>query len=101
MNMKVEIIEEDELADIVYLPVSTDEAKDLFGKEFDFLNDCWSHYLYDDEDKTITYYFHGINEDEYFSRAGLIQQNVTYKYGKDWTIQFILNTDCTIDWEHF
>ena len=44
--MKVELIEEEQLADIVYLPVSTKEAKDLFGKDFNFLNECWSHYLY-------------------------------------------------------
>ena len=37
MKMKVELIEEEQLADIVYLPVSTDEAKDLFGEEFDFI----------------------------------------------------------------
>ena len=53
--MKIEIETQDELADIVYLPVTTKEAKDLFGEEFNFLNECWSHYLYDDEDKIITY----------------------------------------------
>lgn len=101
MNMKVELIEEEQLADIVYLPVSTDEAKDLFGEEFDFMNECWTNYLYDDEDKIVTYYFHDINENEYYSRACLIQENVTLKYGNDWTVQFVLNTNCDINWENF
>lgn len=101
MNMKVELIEEDQLADIVYLPVSTDEAKDIFGEEFDFMNECWTHYLYDDDDKIVTYYFHDINENEYYSRAGLIQENVTLKRGNDWTVQFVINTNCDINWKNF
>ena len=83
------------------MPVTTDEAKDLFTEEFDFMNESWTHYLYDDEDKIVTYYFHDINENEYYSRAGLIQENVTFKYGNDWTVQFVLNTNCDINWENF
>lgn len=101
MKMKVEIIEEDQLADIVYLPVTTDEAKDIFGEEFNFMNECWTHHLYDDDDKIVTYYFHDINENEYYSRAGLIQENVTLKRGNDWTVQFVINTNCDINWKNF
>lgn len=101
MKMKVEIIEEEQLADIVYLPVTTDEAKDIFGEEFNFMDECWTHHLYDDDDKIVTYYFHDINENEYYSRAGLIQENVTLKRGNDWTVQFVINTNCDINWENF
>lgn len=101
MKMKVEIIEEDQLADIVYLPVTIDEAKDIFGEEFNFMNECWTHHLYDDDDKIVTYYFHDINENEYYSRAGLIQENVTLKRGNDWTVQFVINTNCDINWKNF